>query len=139
MKYRYLSHAADAKFRAYGATLEEAFANAALATAGLIWDRRRSTPEKKYSVSLSGLDLPQLLVLFLEEILFLLETKDFLLRDVEQLKIVEQQNRYFLAAVLLGIKLTPEIQILGQVKAVTYNDMQVDIGTRVKLQVVVDM
>ena len=31
MKYRYLSHTADVKFRAYGQNLEEAFVNAALA------------------------------------------------------------------------------------------------------------
>jgi len=37
-KYRILPHTADAKFQAFGASLEEAFANAALATASLMWD-----------------------------------------------------------------------------------------------------
>ena len=37
-KYRFLPHTADGKFQAFGGTLEEAFANAALATASLVWD-----------------------------------------------------------------------------------------------------
>jgi len=37
-RYRFLEHTADAKFQAFGKTLEEAFSNAALATASLMWD-----------------------------------------------------------------------------------------------------
>jgi len=37
-RYRILPHTADGKFRAFGATREEAFANAALAAASLMWD-----------------------------------------------------------------------------------------------------
>ena len=36
-KFKYLEHTADAKFQAFGRTLEEAFANAVLATASLIF------------------------------------------------------------------------------------------------------
>ena len=32
-RYKFLAHTADAKFQAFGETLEEAFGNAALATA----------------------------------------------------------------------------------------------------------
>jgi SHS2 domain-containing protein len=35
-RYRFLRHTADAKFQAFGTTLEEAFINAALATASLM-------------------------------------------------------------------------------------------------------
>jgi len=139
MKYKYLSHTADAKFRAYGATLEEAFTNAALATAGLIWDRQRLRLEKVHSVELSGSDLPQLLVKFLEEIVYLLDTETFLLKDVDNLVISEKNNRFFLTAVFRGGVLTSDIRTFGQVKAVTYNEMKIDIGTNVVLQVVVDM
>ena len=40
-KFKYLQHTADAKFQAFGKTLEEAFCNAALAMVSLMWD-----PEK---------------------------------------------------------------------------------------------
>lgn len=139
MKYRYLSHTADAKFQAYGTSLEEAFTHAAWATAGLIWDRLKLEPEKKLAVNLSGSDLPQLLVLFLEEILFLLDTQAFLLRDAKDLRISEENGRYFLKAVFHGIELTPDIKTFGQVKAVTYNEMKIELGPQVMLQVVVDM
>mgnify|MGYP006451174011 FL=1 len=36
--YEFLEHTADEKFRAYGKTLEEAFINAALATAKIMTD-----------------------------------------------------------------------------------------------------
>ena len=38
MDYEYLDHTADAKFIAYGQTLEEAFVNCAKATFGIIID-----------------------------------------------------------------------------------------------------
>ena len=69
-RYRFLAHPADGKFRAFGSTLEEAFANAALAVAGLMWDWTIVEPEVEIPVALEGRDLPQLLGKFLEEVLY---------------------------------------------------------------------
>ena len=88
-KYEFLDHTADAKFRAYGETLEEAFINASLATAALMWDWKVVEPKTSYEIKIKGTDLQQLLFSFLEEILFLLDSRKFLLHSVEGIQIRE--------------------------------------------------
>ena len=58
-KYRFLLHTADAKFQAFGKTLEEAFRNAALATASLMWDPKTIEKKKNHQVEIAGNDLKQ--------------------------------------------------------------------------------
>ena len=52
MEFEYLEHTADAKFKAYGDSLEKAFVNAGKATFGLLLDCDKVKPviEKKIEV-----------------------------------------------------------------------------------------
>ena len=77
-RYRFLAHTADAKFQAYGDTLEEAFSNAALAVASLMWDWEKIKKKIEHQVEVQGKDLKQLLSAFLEEIIYLFDSKMFL-------------------------------------------------------------
>jgi len=86
-RYTFLSHTADAKFQAFGKTLEEAFSNAALALSSLMWDWEQIEKRKEYPIEVKGNDLLQLLNKFLGEIIYLRETKLFLLSSAEKLKI----------------------------------------------------
>ena len=138
-KYRILPHTADGKFRAYGRTLEKAFANAALALASLMWDWRKIEPRLSYAVRLCGRDREQLLVKFLGEIVYLLDTRKFLLSSVDRLKIGEDIEGWTLEAELHGDTLSQRHEIHGSVKAVTYNDMKIEEYDGFVLQVVVDM
>jgi len=138
-KYRILPHTADAKFRAYGRTLEEAFANAALAMASLMWDWRKVEPRLSLAVRLAGRDREQLLVKFLGEVIYLLDTRKFLLSSVGRLKIGEDAGGWTLEAELRGDTLSERHEIHGNVKAVTYNEMKIEEYDGFVLQVVVDM
>jgi SHS2 domain-containing protein len=139
-KYRILPHSADGKFRAFGATLEEAFANAAMAVAGLMWDWERVKQKISFSVGAQGRDLEQLLNKFLEEILFLLDTKNFLLGGVEDLKIEKTPDGFRLQAVFWGDEFEGHYEIFGDVKAITYSEMKIEQShDRWSIQVVVDM
>ena len=84
-RYRILPHTADGKFQAFGRTLEEAFGNAALATASLMWDWATVEPKIRHFVHVTGVDREQLLVKFLGEIIYLFETRQFLLGKVDGL------------------------------------------------------
>ena len=66
-KYRFLPHTADGKFQAFGKTLEEAFGNAALAVASLVWDWEKIEPKVRHFVHVRGIDREQVLVKFLGE------------------------------------------------------------------------
>jgi SHS2 domain-containing protein len=138
-RYQILPHTADGKFRAYGRTLEEAFANAALATASLMWDWQKIEPKVTYAVRVAGRDREQLLVKFLGEIIFLLGTQKFLLAAVDGLRIREYGHGWLLEAEFRGDALSGRYEIYGDVKAVTYNEMKIEACDGVVVQVVVDM
>jgi len=138
-KYRFLKHTADAKFQAYGRTLEEAFGNAALATASLMWEWKNADNKTKHPVEVNGKDLKQLLMVFLEEILFLWDVKDFLLGKVEDLSIHKKKGAYNLRAVFLGDINKDKYVTFEDVKAITYSEMEIQKKNGFKVQVVVDI
>jgi len=138
-RYEILPHTGDAEFRAYGRTLEEAFGNAALALASLMWDWAKVKPRIVRQVRTEGRDREQLLVNFLGEILFLLDTQSFLVGGVDGLRIAPGEAGWQLDGRFLGDRLSGGYEIHGGVKAVTYNDMRIEEGDGVALQVVVDV
>jgi SHS2 domain-containing protein len=138
-KFRFLEHTADAKFQAFGATLEEAFANAGLATASLMWDPGSIAKSLRVPVRVQGLDREQLLIHFLEEILFLVETRFFLLASVQDVRIKKDAIGYILEAVFLGDTNSDKYETHGQVKAITYNEMEIRNDGGYTIQVVVDV
>jgi SHS2 domain-containing protein len=138
-KYRILPHTADGKFQAFGRTLEEAFGNAALATASLMWDWAGIDAKIAHPVRLRARDREQLLVKFLGEIVYLLDTQGFLLAAVDGPEIHAEADGWALEAVFRGDTLSDRYEIYGDVKAVTYHEMKIEEGDGVTLQVVVDM
>jgi len=140
-RYRILPHTADGKFQAFGETLEEAFGNAALAVASLMWDRAGIEPKTHYTVQVRGRDLEQLLVKFLGEVVYLFETKRFLLGEVAAPRIEQGEDHFRIDAVFEGEALAPRHEIHGAVKAVTYNEMKIESSdcAGFTVQVVVDM
>jgi len=143
-KYEFLSHLADAKFRAYGRSLEEVLANAALAMVSLMWEAEQIRPTRKEAIKVEASSLEQLTVKFLTEFLYLLDVKSFLLAKVESIKVEEAQNDdrkiYRLEAEVAGDNISPEYEIYGLVKAVTYNEIKIEKTDGLwVLEVVVDM
>ncbi len=138
-KFIYLDHPADAKFQAFGRTLEEAFAHAALAVVSLMWEPEKVKKRQRRTVLVQGKDLEQLLFKFLSEILYLFEAKGFLLAEAEDVKIFKGENGYSLQAVFNGDNLNNNYVIFGEVKAITYHDMIIRQNEEVLIQVVVDM
>jgi len=135
-----LQHTADAKFQAFGATLEEAFVNAALAVASVMWDWAKVAWNVRLPVEVQGHDLERLLYDYLEEILFLLDTKAFLLAGVENVHIEETGAGWRLTADFVGDTNPAKYEIFGEVKAVTYNEMHIEKNVgRSSVQVVIDL
>ena len=138
-RHRFLRHTADAKFQAFGTTLEEAFSNAALATVSLMWDWKKIEKKIVHKIEVEGKDLKQLLNSFLEEIIYLLDSKMFLLSSAEKMRIEKKGNRYVLKALFKGDKYSDKYKIYGDVKAITYNEMKIENKDRFMVQVVVDV
>lgn len=138
-KFKFLEHTADAKFQAYGKTMEEAFSNAALAMFSVITDIKKIRKEIKKGIEAKGHDLKSLLYNFLEELLFLIDTENFLLNHVEELVIHKKEKEYFLEAIAVGDK-AEGYETNGDIKAVTYNEMEIkEEKDKVMVQVVLDL
>ncbi len=127
MKYKYLPHTADTKFRAYGKTIEEAFANAALAMTNVMVDNTKVKGMTAKKIAAEGSDLQSLLYSFLEKFLILLDSENFFLAEIKKIRISGKGgNGYKLTAEASGDDAAKYETIGPQVKAVTYNDMVVD-------------
>ena len=139
VKFKFLEHTADAKFQAYGKNMEEAFSNAALAMFSIITDTKKIKKNIKKGIEAKGHDLKSLLYNFLEELLFLIDTENFLLNHVEEIVIHEKEGKYFIEAIAIGDK-ADNYETNGDIKAVTYNEMEIkEEKGKVIVQIVLDL
>jgi SHS2 domain-containing protein len=124
-RFRFLEHTADIKFQAFGKTLEEAFANSALALKETMTsDKVKEKIKEEMFVFADGRGAEGALHDFLEEFLFLFETKGFLLGKILKIRVMEDDGEYAIDCTVLGDK-AENYKISDHVKAVTYNDMLV--------------
>ncbi|MDP6600203.1 MAG: archease [Candidatus Woesearchaeota archaeon] len=137
-KYKFLEHTADAKFQAYGNNMGEAFSNAALAMFSVITDTKKIKKKIKKEIKVKGTDLKSLLYNFLEELLFLLDTNSFLLNKIEKISIKKMGGKYSLNATVAGDK-ADNYETSGDIKAVTYNEMEIKENDKVMVQIVLDL
>ena len=137
-KYIYLPHTADIKFQAFGNELEECFSNAAFAVANIICKEKiKGIIEKE--IKADGKDLEELLYNFLEEFLFLMDSKNFIISRFKKIKIYKKNDKYTLSSEILGDDLKKYKTQTG-VKAITFNEMFVlKDKNNYKCQVVVDV
>ncbi|MCK5594482.1 MAG: archease [Candidatus Aenigmarchaeota archaeon] len=124
-KYEFLPHTADAKFTAYGKTREDAFSNAALAMFSVMVEPETVKPVVKKSLKIEAEDIESLLYDWLENLLVLLDSENFILSFVDKIVIVEIDDGYSLDAEFTGDTISDDYDLLGFVKAVTYNDMEI--------------
>ena len=120
-KFEFLEHTADMKFRAYGKTLAEIFENSCLAVSNFIAGGKKIKSGKKKSVSLisSSTDLNLLFYRFLDELIFFLDSENFLAAKAK----VKIKNGH-LKAVLYGDKAS-DYKDLDHIKAATYSEMYI--------------
>ena len=117
MKFKFLEHTADIKFQAFGKSLEEVFANSALAMFNSMFDGKVRKTEK-FKVKAEGKDNENLLYNFLEELIVLFDGNQFFLSSVEKIKIKNGK----LQAEVVGDK-AENYKMSIDVKAITYSEM----------------
>jgi len=125
--YEYLEHTADAKFRAYGTTLEEAFQNAAVAMFNVMIDTGTISDEVSEKIELTSADLDGLLVDWLSELLYLFEVEQVVFGKFKISGITGMNGNYSLSAIAYGESLDLSLHKFDtEVKAVTYNSLKVE-------------
>jgi SHS2 domain-containing protein len=117
-EYEFLEHTADVKFRAFGKNLEEVFENSAKALVKTICEEKINKKRIR-KMELGAKDLEGLLYEFLEEILFLIETKGIIFAGVKRIKI----DKKFRLIGEFYFDENENYEIHLDVKAITYNEM----------------
>ena len=142
LKYEFLPHTADVKFKAYGKSLEKAFENAAYALTEVMIKPSKVKAAKKKRISVKSEDVKALLYDFLEQFLILADSKGFVLNKVDKIEIKcdKKTGKYSLDAEVIGDTNIESYEIAGHIKAVTYEDMIVaKKGNIYTLQVILDI
>lgn len=135
-KFKFISHTADIKFRAFGNSLKKVFENSALALFKTIYNKKIKE-KKKFKIRAKGHDLESLLYNFLEEALFLIDSKNFLPGKIKILKFNE--SKFKIEAEITGDD-AESYEVSMHVKAITYNEMFIKkIKNKFIAQVVLDI
>ena len=123
--FRLIEHTADMGIEASGETLEELFAQAARGLMAAIGGDATGEVREDRQVELQGEDGPELFVLWLNEILYLLEIQRFFPVRFR----VERAEGHQLRAMVGGEPFDPQRhQIEREVKAVTYHRLSLERG-----------
>jgi SHS2 domain-containing protein len=137
MSYRFLTHAADVKFRADGVDLEEMFISSAEALSEIVRGDIKILEQEKRSFEVEGSDKMSLLYNFLEEFLVLLEKDDFLVASIERIEFDGDKLRCEVSG-----DRAENYKFTNDVKAVTYSEMfvrEIEDGAGWECQVVLDV
>jgi SHS2 domain-containing protein len=122
MRYKLLDHTADAMVEVHGKTLGERFANAAYAMFDQITDITKVEPRGELKILLSAESREQLLVDFLQELLFVHDTEDLVFSEFD----VKTDGRT-LEAIVRGEKFDEKKHAKRSVvKGVTYHLLEFD-------------
>ncbi len=117
-KFEFLEHTADIKFKAYGRTVNEAFENSVGALVSYLSGGEKIADMKKKIITIKGHDYESLLYSLLDELIFLLDAKGFIVSKSEI-----QVSGFNLKAKLYGDSV--KNYSLDHVKAATYAEMHV--------------
>jgi SHS2 domain-containing protein len=125
-KFEFLEHTADVYIAAHGATMEEAFANAALAMFEVMTDTEKISPEHKDLVEVEAEDEYALLYSWLEALLVKFDVNGMLYSKFEVTSFKETNDGFKLKATVWGEKFNPEKHPQKvAVKAATYHQMEI--------------
>lgn len=139
--YEFLHHTADAEFRAYGKTLEEAFSNAAIATYEIMTKTKLIKPKLTEHINLTAKSLRELLYDFIQELVVLVDTEGFMLNKIKFMKLSgSDKNGWKLSAILRGDHYG-KYDVHTPIKSMTYSDMKIEQrgDNGYMLQIVVDI
>lgn len=104
MTYTFLDHTADILFQAEGKTVEELFAQCALAVEDTQVNIKKVKPKQTVEITGESDSLEKLLFNFLDDMLFYKDAEQLLFSKFE-LKITEKKSKYLLQCTAFGEKL----------------------------------
>ena len=121
-KYKLINHTADLGIEVYGEELQDLFSNAGFALFDIITDISRVKETTERVITIEGNDLEQLMVNWLNELLYLFDVEGLLFKRFE----VQEVGNNHLKALVAGECYDQDRHIIETaVKAATYHQIQV--------------
>ena len=135
-RFEVIDHTADVGIAAYGTDLKEAFANAAYALFSLMTDIDSVGDNVRHDVEVTADNREELLVAWLNELIYLFEVNDVLLSRFDVAELGETR----LKAACYGEHIDPRRHKMKVgVKAATYHMLKVEEGDGCRVQVLFDV
>lgn len=125
--FEFVDHTADIKIVARGKTLEKAFENTAIATFEVMTDTSKIKEKLEEVITIQAKKVDTLLYDFIDELIFLMDTKAFLLKKFQNTKIIQSKKGYTLHTTSIGDiqENTKQYDVTSYIKSPTYNDMSI--------------
>ena len=121
-----IDHTADLGLRVRSASLEGLFLQSALGLASLLTDPTAVGSAERAAIEVRGIDLEELLIAWLNELLYRFESGRLVLTAIPALRIERGGDGYRLLAMGMGGRWDPQRHPPGApVKAATYHDLRV--------------
>jgi len=136
-RYEIIDHTADIAIKAYGSSLEELFTNAAYGMCDIIADLDGLKPTTSIKVDLTADNAEELLIAWLDEILYRFYTKKIIFCDFNITELTEKK----ISAEVLGRPIgNKKSRLNTEIKAATYHDLKIEKENgSYKVQIVFDV
>jgi SHS2 domain-containing protein len=122
LKYKIIDHTADICVRVFGNSLEEIFIGSAKAMMAIITDVEKVNPSREISIKARGENPEELLVKWLQEILYFHEVKKMVFKDFE----IKIENGTRAVGKASGEKIDfDRHEFYSNIKAVTYHNLKI--------------
>lgn len=121
LKFKPIDHPSDVGIIAYGKTREELFENAAFGMFSLMANLDKVVPKQKLEIKIKGEDPENLLINWLNELIFNEDARKMLFKEFKVKKLTDKS----LEAEVAGEKIDLNVHDLHRpIKAATYNQLQ---------------
>ena len=136
-RYKLLDHTADIGIITSGKSLPEAFSNAAYAMFDIITDIEKVQEKRSFHIHVSAANIEDLLVVWLDELLYRYDVERLLFRRF----VIEDMNEQSLQATVSGERIDlSRHEIKTEIKSVTYHQLKVEkADDDWKIQVIFDI
>ncbi|MBD3405461.1 MAG: archease [Candidatus Lokiarchaeota archaeon] len=125
--FKYHEHTADIIVECWAPTLEEAFAEAGLATYEVILDTSTVEPRETIELEAEGIDLQELLVEWVGRLIALIDIEGMFYSRFEVIDIKQIEDEYHLNGRAYGESINHDKHdTRTEVKAMTYAGMKID-------------
>lgn len=123
--YNFLDHTADIAFEAEADSIEELFTASAFAFKETVAEEFSLEKNEEKVIEKMEFSLEELLVTFIDELNFILQTKRWIIHDIKNLEISEVNKKFKLFAQISGEPVSEKHHLKEEIKAVTFHQMNI--------------